>query len=187
MGNLLPMLVFLPFAASGVLLMYLRAEIFGLGFYLLVAGVVLGWLGVNFFGLFGNAALKRKMAVLVLTDRKNFEGPRHFVGLATPSYSSLLDAHEDVGYLLLYEDRIEFVGEKLRIGLPRTLITNVRFRSNIHSILGLGRWVSVDGIVGEKPVRLLVEPREHHTLLKNKAYSRKLLEEIKAWAGSKGR
>ncbi|MFM9872119.1 MAG: hypothetical protein ACKVQS_01485, partial [Fimbriimonadaceae bacterium] len=59
-------------------------------------------------------------------------------------------------------------------------ITNVRKRANIHSLLGLGGWVSVEAMVGEKAVRLQIEPRVKATHWGNSRLRRKLIEEISA-------
>ncbi len=75
----------------------------------------------------------------------------------------LLDAHEDVGSLLVLPDRLRFLSSR-DVQLLKSEVRRVRFRINPTVS------ASVDGSAwrGESegvPVRLQVEPRERHTLL----------------------
>lgn len=142
---------------------------------------VVGWLALNFFGFHGNGWMRRELA-----RRLGFTGSRgperYFVGIARPSFRSALDAHEDVGFLNLHNDRLEFVGETLRLTFPREDVRNVRFRMNPHSWVLLGRWISVEGVAGDRPIRLSLEPRERATLLGNLFFSEKLIARLREWA-----
>ena len=60
-------------------------------------------------------------------------------------------------------------------------IKGVRFRPNVHTMVGLGRWVSVEATAAGKPIRLLVEPREKRTMLGNKRYGKALRTRLEAW------
>ena len=104
-----------------------------------------------------------------------------FVGYAGPSFTGLLDAHEDVGFLDLGRDSLVFVGEGRKVEVPRREVERVTFRPNAHTWVGLGRWV----VVKAGAHTLLLEPRERPTMLGNAMISRRLRREIEAWAGAR--
>lgn len=179
-GNLIPIAFWLPAVALGLVLMVRSQEIVGPGLWLLLAGTVLGWLAVNQFGLFQNANMKRQLRLILEAKGESAEdGP--FVGIATPHYSSTIDPHEDVGFLRLYADRISFVSETRTLDLAKSDLKTVRYRANVHSLLGLGRWVSLEGVNDGKAFRLLIEPRERPTLLGNLRYSKLLADRLRRW------
>lgn len=179
-GNLLP-LVF----ASPVL--YFAVQEFsrnGASVRLLTwiaAFIVSAWVLLALLGFFGNGAMRKEMGRRLHIERAFDKTPRFFVGFARPTYKSALDPHEDVGFLLLHPDRIEFWGEAVKVTIEKVDVTGARFRPNTHTIVGLGRWVSVEAVVGERPVRLLVEPRVKATLVGNLIFSKKLLRAIQDW------
>ena len=67
--------------------------------------------------------------------------PDHDLGFG----QGLVDAHEDVGYLLFRGDELLFLSETRTIRILRSQVNSAQFRSNVHSLLGLGRWISIDG------------------------------------------
>jgi hypothetical protein len=157
-----------------------NGQIVGLGLWCLIAASVLGWIAVNFLGLWENRRMRRQLArILDAKGEKVTDAP--FVGIATPSYSSVLDPHEDVGFLKFEPGRLVFQSETRRLELDRPGLRKVKFRSNVHTLLGLGRWVSIEGEIEGKPIRLQVEPRERPTLLANMLYSKNLLMRIQRW------
>ena len=160
--------------------MAVKGEIIGLGLWLLIGATILGWLAVNFLGLFENQKMRRQVA-RILEARNIPVGDAWFVGVATPRYSSLLDPHEEVGYLFLRSDKLEFVSETKTIELFKSQIQKVRYRANVHSLLGLGRWVSVEGTADGKPIRLLIEPRERQSILGNLLSSKTFKQRIRRW------
>ncbi len=176
-GNIMPFLCWLPFAGVGIYAMARDRSVTPFGVELLVAGTVAGWVGISVFGFWGNATMRRQLAA-----RIKDKGERWFVGFATPKFSGVLDAHEDVGFLIFGKDVLLFAGDSLRVEMPKDAIVQVRFRANVHTIVGLGRWVCVEGIVQGKPVRMFIEPRERRTMLGNLRLSGKLRKEIEAWA-----
>lgn len=149
--------------------------LYGCGF------LVVGWFVLNLTGGTGNGRLSRTLALRLVAEGMVAPEPGKFVGFARPAYSGLLDPHEDVGFLYLGASEVEFVGSLLRFGLARSQVTGVRFRPNIHSWLGLGRWVSIEGKDGDRVVRLLVEPRCKRTLLGNRRHGERLAAEIRSW------
>lgn len=180
LGNVLPI-----FLASPILV--LAALEFGrsgpstkligwIGLFLAVA-----WVFLVFLGLIGNGGMRREMGRRLHIERAFDKTERYFVGFARPAYKSTLDPHEDVGFLLLHPDEIEFYGSELKLVLARSSVTGVCFRPNTHTLVGLGRWVSIEGIVEDRPVRLLIEPRVKATLIGNLMFSRTLLRRIEKW------
>jgi hypothetical protein len=184
MGNLVPALFWLPPMIAGIAVMAVTAQILGLGLWLIVAATVLGWLSLNQFGGYMNGRMRRELERLLRSRGEDLSGERNFVGFATPRYASLLDAHEDVGFLKLLPDRIRFVSETRVVEVPRAEVRGVRYRMNVHSLVGLGRWVSIEGESGGKPIRLLLEPRDRGTMIGNLRTGTKLKAKLKRWMKS---
>jgi hypothetical protein len=184
MGNLLPMLIALPPAAVGISLMMKRAEIIGVGLLVFSATPILGWIATNYLGLFQNGRMRRELELRLRALRPKLPTDRYFVGIATPSFKGWLDPHEDVGYLILHAEQLEFWGDSLNIVLDKAHVTGIHLRPNIHTLIGLGRWVSVEGVVQGKPVRLHVELRDRATLMGNFRRSKALRQRLLQWLGS---
>jgi hypothetical protein len=165
--------------------MAVKGEVMGWGLAWLAVGTVVGWLATNFFGLYQNGRMRTQLERILRAGGEHLEHEKWFVGFATPRYSSTLDPHEDVGFLLLEDDRLRFVSETRAVEVLRTDVRHVRFRPNVHSLLLLGRWVSVEGKVGEKPIRLMVEPREKRTLLGNRRAGAQLRVHLAKWVNPK--
>ena len=183
LGNLIPALFWLPPALFGLYWVAAKSQFIGPGLWSLILSTVLGWLAVNQFGFFENNRMRNQLERILKTQERNLPQDSVFVGFATPKYSSVLDAHEDVGFLCFYGDHLNFVSERRSIELYKSDITEIRFRPNVHSVIFLGRWVSVEAVTGGKPIRLLIEPRERRTLLKNRLYSADLLKRLRKWKG----
>jgi len=181
LGNLVPIPFWLIPTVTGVWLTFHSGKILGPGLWILVAGQFIGWIALNLFGLFENGRIKRDSMRNLTLRRPPAAGPVIFVGCASSRHHSLLDAHEDVGFLAFGPHELEFIGDEKRVRLIREQITKVRFLPNVHSLLGLGRWISVEAIINGMPVRLLVEPRERNTLLGNLALSGWLKKTIVDW------
>jgi hypothetical protein len=145
------------------------------------AFIVLSWVMLALLGFIGNAGMRSEVGRRLHIERAFDKTERYFVGFARPTYRSALDPHEDVGFLLLHADRLEFYGGEHKVVLARRDVTGARFRPNTHTIVGLGRWISVEAVVDERPVRLLVEPRVKATLIGNFLYSSRLLERVRQW------
>jgi hypothetical protein len=181
MGNLIPGLIALPTAIVGITFMVTRAEIIGRGFWMFCTSPLLGWLAMNWFGLNGNEAMKKEIALRLKAARPKLADPCMFVGIATPKYASLLDPHEDVGYLILYPERLEFYGDNINLSVDKRDISSIVFRANPHTLVGLGRWISIEGRVSEQPIRLQVELRERRTLMGNMMLSGSLKHRLVEW------
>lgn len=179
-GNVLPLLIASP-------LLYLAIVEFGkagpsVGLILWIAAfLAAAWVVLALTGSFGNSAMRKEVGRRFHAERPFDKTERFFVGFARPAYKSALDPHEDVGFLILHSDRIEFWGSVHRATLSKDAVVGARFRPNTHTLVGLGRWISVEGVVEGKPVRLLVEPRDKATLIGNRLHSRRLLARLRAW------
>lgn len=184
MGNLIPALVWLPPAGFGLAIAAAKGDVTPTSIWLLVSASVLGWLTLNQVGLFENARMKAQLGRILQAKGTELPPEHWFVGFASPTYSSALDAHEDVGFLGLTPDRAVFVSETRELEILRADVTEVRFRGNVHSLLFLGRWVSIEGKVGPRSIRMTIEPREHRTLLRNRRASAELLVRLEEWRKS---
>jgi len=169
------MLIAAPFGVVGLLLMYRSGEVLGLGLAVFAISPIALWLAVNWLGLFENTAMRRAL------DRRTEDLPatRWFVGAATPSFVGWIDPHEDVGFLWMDARNIGFTGERYRIEIPRHAVTQIRFRPNVHSMIGLGRWVSIEAVIDGRPAQLRIEPREANTLWGNRRLSRTIRDRLR--------
>jgi hypothetical protein len=186
MGNLLPLAVAAPFPAFGAWRVFSQKASYLEGMAWVALGVAAMWVAVNFLGLFKNDSMKRALhrrMQAILSPGEIPDDPV-FVGFARPAYSSAIDPHEDVGFLLLHPEKIEFFGDGRRIELLKKSIVGVQLRPNPHSWAFLGGWVSVEGIVDGAPVRMLFEPREKNTLLGNRALRKALKSRLETWLKS---
>lgn len=167
--------------AAGAVVMYRSGQIMGKGLFVLFLAQVAAWLTLNWTGLFDNRRMRKYLAKEVEVLKPGFRGYQTFVGFASPKHSSLLDPHEDVGYLLLTPEALEFVGDGRTIVVKRAQIFGIRFRPNVHSMVGLGRWISIEGRVDGKPFEMLIEPRDRDNLIGNLLLGRALKERIDNW------
>ena len=185
MGNLLPAVLCLPLLGLGLFTFKPDRPLDSPAIWFFIAFPVVGWVSLNFLGFYQNSFMKRElMRRLGLFGTK--AGPKSlFVGVARPRFRSSLDPHEDVGFLLIKPDRLEFLGETVQVNFEKKDIRRIRTRANPHTWVFLGRWISIEGEAAGTPVRLLIEPREKATLLGNLLYSERLKDELIAWAKSK--
>lgn len=139
-----------------------------------------GWLSVNFLGLIGNRGLKRKLDFRYRNEFPEDHSKRIFVGFSRPGKHGLLDPHEDLGWLVFQDSGLLFWGEKHQIELPWSVIQSVSKRRNIHSWIGLGGWVAIEALVGDKKIRLQVEPRVKTTHWGNNHYRNLLISDLDA-------
>jgi len=181
MGNFIPFILAAPFAAYGLWWMLSRGEIMGRGLLVFGFSPLIGWLAMNFLGLFQNNAMRREMVIFLRGMKPKLNAPRFFVGMATPRYSSLLDPHQDVGFLILHPDRLEFFGDHMNLAILRYDVSRIGFRWNAHTLVGLGRWVTVDGKMHERAVRLQIEMRERPTLFGNMLLTGRLKKRLENW------
>lgn len=184
-ANVVPSLLCLPLGAAGVLLYRIEKPWAPLPLALLVACPLLLWIALNFLGLLGNEMMRGELARQLGRERGPLTEEVFFAGIARPKFTSALDPHEDVAFLILHPDALEVYGEQIKLSIPRGAITGIRRRPNVHSLVGLGGWVEVQYLSPDGPTALRIEPRVHHTLLKNQAERRQLQKKLEQWkAGS---
>lgn len=181
MGNVMPLIVAGPLLAFGLWWMYRAGKVGGAGLYFLGAAVVVGWFMLNWFGLYQNAAMKQQMSWRLGESLKDLPSRRYFVGVASPNFRGMIDPHEDVGYLLIYKDRIDYYGESMRASFRRSEVRGFETRPNIHSAIFMGGWVVIRAERDGKPLELRIEMREKPFLRSNRALNRMLLRRLKSW------
>lgn len=179
-GNLLPLIVAAPFLVLGII-EFPHVGMTGKALWYFLGFIICAWIATNFLGNSGGAGLKAEIGKRLHHLRPFDHAQKTFVGFARPGFQGLLDPHEDVGYLIFHQDHLEFFGGKTNVELKATDITGVKFRANPHTWVGLGRWISIEGVSQNLPVRLLIEPREKATLIGNLLYGKKLKASIEEW------
>lgn len=180
LGNLLPLLVASPILVMAILVFARNGpSVAAIGWG--VAFLVAIWVSVALFALTTNGKMKRQMKERLHHDRPFDNSEKFFVGIASPLFKSVLDPHEDVGFLMLHADHLEFFGSDRHLVMNKKDIVALRFAPNVHTVLGLGRWISVDAVVRGIPARLLIEPREKMTLIGNLFFSGVLKERLESW------
>ena len=182
MGNFLPALFCLPLLGLGLLTFKPARPLDAPAIWLFIAFPIVGWVTLNFFGFYQNGYMRRELLRRLGLFGSKDQAKQFFVGVARPKFRSSLDPHEDVGFLVLKPDRLEFIGESVQVTFEKKDIRRIRTRANPHTWVFLGRWISIEGEAAGTPVRLLIEPREKATLLGNLLYSEKLKDELTAWA-----
>lgn len=185
MGNLIPFLFWLPPTAYGFVQILQKQDYLGEGLWWMLAGLFCGWLGVNFSGVQVNRHMETELRKRLEFRRENLGAQRWFVGFASPKFAGVLDAHEDVGFLVLDQDEIRFVSDTRKIRVRRDDVERVRFRPNVHTMLGMGGWISIEGHSADVPFRLLIEPRVHGQMLLNFSMSRSLRKKLTEFVRTK--
>ena len=150
---------------------------------LIIAGlsVVAAWVTTGLFGLWANEKLKHEMGRRWYEAHGFEKVEKYFVGCARPSYRGVLDPHEDVGWLVVHENRVEFFGSFLKLEMDKADVAQVVKRANPHTWLGLGGWISLEGQAKDATLRLLIEPREARTLWGNIRAARGLVQRLREW------
>lgn len=179
-GNLLPLIaVLIP--AIPISLGVVRNGVTWPAIGQLLGCIAFGVLVLNYLGLYGNRGMQRKFSLRYPALYPDAPAPTLFVGFARPDHKSLLDPHEDIGFLTLTDDSVAFRGEIHEVDIPKHCIESIRLRPNIHSWLWLGGWVSFEAKIADKTIRLDIEPRKYHTLFANARFRRRFVKEAQAW------
>lgn len=185
MGNLIPAITWLPATVIGILLIQLSHDPLGLGFRVLIGGQILTLVVLNFTGLFENNSMRRALYREFQVLRPNHRGWKMFVGYASERYSSWLDPHEDLGYCCLTPDTFEFYGDSKIRTVKREQVSRIRWKPNVHSLLGMGRWIVIEAVQDGKLVTLKFEPRDRDNLFGNLLLGRKLKQRLENWLQKK--
>ncbi|MDQ2985690.1 MAG: hypothetical protein M3R13_03075 [Armatimonadota bacterium] len=173
MSNLVPALVFVPVFATGIMLF--QKDLREASVVCFAASVVIGMFSVNLLGLFQNRRMQAELKPLIHGRPE----PHWFVGIGKAGALGALDPHDDLGFLLLTKDALEYVGESARYRIPYVDILSVSYKMNAHSLLGLGRWIAIEGRHDGKPFRMLLEPRNFPTILRNKKEATRIVSELR--------
>ncbi len=181
MGNILPAAVWLPLVGVGLYIIFHSNRILGPGLVLVALAQPLAFLVVNYMGLFQNREIRFALWREVQILRPHFRGYALYCGFSSLEKTDLLDPHEDVGFVLLTTESLEFVGDGQLIRILPENVTGIRYRPNVHTLLGLGRWVCVEGKIEERKFHLCFEPREKKTLLANRKEGKVLHRKLKNW------
>lgn len=175
-GNFIPLALAFPFFFSGIVLLN-RGDV---GFAWLACGLS-AWVGivaVNRLGYFQNSTMKREFNWRHQRELQVLQGTRYFAGVATSHYVSLLDPHEDIGFLYFDPAGIRFFGEEIRILIPFERVTSVKRAFNPHTLFLLGGFVEVQFLNEDgKPNLLKIELREEKTVSRNKKALNRLLSD----------
>ena len=180
MGNLIPFLFWAPFSLIGLALLFIRHD-YRLSIALLAIGQIAGWLALNYTGLFNNKQFKIAGRTRFEAAFPGFKGEAIFVGFAKPNHKSMLDPHQDLGYLGINESEMVFAGEDGKFSLDRRSITGIKKSASIHTLLAMGGWIRVDASTDDKPITIYFEPREKGTLIGNNRYRKKMVGRLREW------
>lgn len=184
-GNLIPLLLSLPFLLLGLRDLIPDLAIKTSTIVYLFLFVAIGYLATGIVGAWGNRSLSRQLRFRFKAQGIEVGEAAWFVGFARPAYRSMLDPHEDIGFLEFSQAGVEFRGEAVRVSVSQSDMKRVTLRPNIHTWLGFGGWVAFEGTVNGQPVRLLVEPRQSETLWGNAAARKELYRAAKRWFQSR--
>jgi len=184
-GNILPLIPGLPFLVIGFYTMCHQQKFLGWGLLIFSLGVATTWISLNWLACYASRGLQLEFDIWYQSKIAELPKERYFVGFAQPNYSGILDPHQDIGFLALGESNLIFLGEKFHLSFPKSTIKEVKFKWNPHSIVGLGRWICVQGTSDSMDFHLKIEPRSESTLLADKRASSILRNRIQNWAANK--
>lgn len=180
MSNVLPLAACVPFPIAGYYFDSQGKALISIICY--AATLPALWLGINFLALFQNSQLKTALRRKLEAVHPEQMGKAVFAGFSRPNAASGIHLHEDVGWVMMDDDAIRFLGERSQYDLSKQMVKNVRFGANWNTLLGLGRWVIVEGTESGKRIQMRFEPRERPTMLANLFYGKTLLNRIREWA-----
>lgn len=171
MSNLVPLLIVPPLSLLAIWLEKSVSLWAGLTVWAILPFAL--WLSINYFGLFQNEKMKRE-----LSNKKPSGLYSVFCGFRRPYTSLYLHPHEDIGWFVVTNDYVEFIGDKLNYKLSKNEITAIRLIPNINTLLFFGGWVCIEAWSEGKRLRMLIEPRENHTMIANRKLRRELAKQL---------
>lgn len=180
-GNILPLLIGVPFIVIG-LIIGARSHSWRDGVLIWFGlGVLLPALTLNWLGLAGNQTLKSDFyARNSRAFARESDSDCLFFGVASSGFRSLLDPHEDIGFICLHENGFRFYGEKIRVEVSGAEIKGLGWKANPHSWLGLGGFALITYNQKGEDKTLLMESREKSSLLANKKLTHSVLDQLKS-------
>lgn len=112
---------------------------------------------------------------------------RFFVQLkATAEQGGLMREHrDDIGWLLVYPEHLEFIGDRLRVTLPRTEVEGVQRGPDLARIGLGGSWIELTMRASETGAgRLRLLTREGSRVSETGAGARALEQHLRHWMAS---
>lgn len=180
------MLICVPFGVGAILFFDPSRGLSGASLLCAILFPAVGWLSLNWLGLWGNESMRRQVTRLYERTEPPPDWGRIWVGAARPAFRGVLDPHEEVGFLILRAEELEFFSETVRLKLPKSTLKAIRTGVNPHSLVGLGGWVVLVGEIDGQPILFRVEPRESPTLWGNVRQRRRLRDTLTQWLKSEG-
>ncbi len=178
MGNLLPGILSVPALVGGLILFRLDDPFNSLPLLLMFGSSVVGWLLINCLGLYDNSTMRTELGRRL--DRDLGAEPRRqiFIGYSKPKFRSILDPHENVGFLIIEPDKWILFGEQAKRIILTKDILEVSWRKNTHSSILLGGFLRLDYRDSTGIQTVNIESREKGTLLANRKVTRALVKEF---------
>ena len=137
----------------------------------LIGATLAGWLGISQWGFYENARIDQEL-------RAHTESDGELIGFVYRIPSPALDAHAEIGHLILADDAIEIKTETQTLKIQKSEVMAISREPNIHSLLGLGGWIVLTLKTSEA---LKLESRKYNTMLRSRIHSKKLCEELRTW------
>jgi len=143
-----------------------------------------GHLGaLNWTGLLGN----RRLGKAIAAAQPQTPSDAAFVGVYEPAqkslFNQLVDTHDDIGHVVLTEDRLVFEGLRYRREVPRDAITGLR-RPLIWQFAFFGaRWLAIDYRREQGAGTLCIESRQENTVIKCGRATGRLADRVGRWSG----
>ena len=162
----------IPFALAVVV----GVALISLGTYVAFIGAILaGWFGVSHWGFFENRRIDTE-----LRAKSGSEG--ELIGFVYRVPPTALDAHAEIGLLLVKVGCLEFRTEAGAYTVEMTEIKKISRQFNIHSLLGLGGWIVLSRLDGSE---LKLESRKYNNMLRSRIRSKELYRELTNWKNEK--
>ncbi len=158
MGNIVPLVPSVLVAILG-----LRLGVWGAGL-----GVIVAIPLISRFGFWENAQIRKELLNI-------YPQSGELVGLVHDREADLLDAHAEVGLLVVSNGAIRIQTQERLISVPLNSKTTIARQFNIHQLIGLGGWIKV---INEGHPNLLIESRERDTMYASKLATHELFERL---------
>ena len=163
MGNLVPLIPSVLVAIIG-----LRLGVLGAGL-----GVVVAIPLISRFGFWENKQIRLEL-------HQRYPQPGILVGFVFDKPADWLDAHAEVGLMCHRKGQVLIQTEDRLVVVPCNAKTIIGRQFNIHQLIGLGGWIKIEN---EGMQTLLIESREHDTMLASKGATKALFDKLQKEKG----
>lgn len=188
-GNLVPFAHWLPtFLVAWLLIRLAGGNPLANG--LVLTGVVLSltfgtWALFDRYAMFQNAAMRRALRPRLFSSLSDPPPADRcwFVGLATQSHFGWLDTDEDVGYLVLFPDRLIYIGDRYSLFIPRPQVLGIdRTPVPFYALLGY-YWTVIrfENREGEATSVRILSREVDRVLSQQRAANHALWEGVRDW------